>query len=353
LRVPTIVAVGLFSVAGACGGNDGHVTTAKIVSTCIPTGADVKPSRMALTGATFSFCLAASVGAPYCFAADLGAKTIVPASPPATTADHLSAKDYPLWRPNGENPTSATLEPSTRGKGLTACTHDKATCHELPIDPATLGDRPSAVSDDAALVAIDMRSYRPKDMKSPGTVVTWDAATGKKLASFEMHYGPTTTGYEGSTRILDFLGHTVIAFTDSGCALPCSSATMYSVRGKYLGMLASDPTGARAERIRDEVYLLHSGGDPQPFFVQDVATGKIMPPDTDTNWDAVVTPDRIVRLVGTTARPPRVEVWGPDLTLVTTIAVPMCTTASKIVEQLFERERPERLAQVRVEAGLF
>jgi hypothetical protein len=78
----------------------------------------------------------------------------------------------------------------------------------------------------------------------------------------------------------------------------------------------------------DPRYLLHAYDG--PFVVQDVATGKIVMQDPATNWDAVMTSDHIVRVVGPSRavdhalRPPRVEVWGPDLKLVTEIAVPMC-----------------------------
>ncbi len=74
-----IVAVSLFSAGGACGGKNGHAprAAAKIASTCVPTDADAFPTRMALTGATFTFCLAERTGTPYCFTANLEAKTAV------------------------------------------------------------------------------------------------------------------------------------------------------------------------------------------------------------------------------------------------------------------------------------
>lgn len=302
-------------LVGACG----HAPRGAATSTCVPADADVGPSRMTLTGATLRFCL----GTPSCFMADLDAKTIVPASPPSDDAG--GHKDFFLWGGNGANPASASLEPSARG--VTVCTHDRATCHELPIAAASLGEKPVAVSDDATLVAIDTRSHGSERMQSsPGTLETWDAVTGKKLATFEMHYGSTTSGYESPNHQLEFLGHAVLAYTESACALPCSSATMYSVRGTYLGMLASDPTSATAERFHDELYLLRSPGPDWPFVVQDAATGKSvqLDPDRNASWGAVVTPDHIVRVVAGTPRVPRVEVWGRDLTLVTAIAVPAC-----------------------------
>lgn len=258
----TLVAASLFS-AGACGGTPVRVNRA---STCVPAGTDIVPSRMALVGTRFTFCLAEHAGNSYCFTADLEAKTIAPASaPPDASSDH---RQRVFWEGNGENPTGASLAPSLRGKGLTACTHDKATCHELPIDAASAGDKPVAVSDDATLVAIDTRDPSPD---GKGWLEIWDAVAGKQLASFEIRYGPTTAGYETPHRKLVFLGHTVVAFTESACALPCSSATMYSTRGKYLGMLATDPTAATAEHFHDELYLLRTQGPDRSFVVQDAA----------------------------------------------------------------------------------
>lgn len=323
------VGFAILVAVSACGGTDGHAPrAANTAGTCIPAGADVRPSRMALAGAKLTFCLAANAGKPSCFTADLEAKTIAPSSAPTASDDGRGRKEFPLWAANGPKAASATIDPSTHGKGLTACTHDKATCHELPIDAASIGDKPMDVSDDATLVAIDTRD--PKDThRLPGRLETWDAVTGKKLASFEIHYGPTTSGYETPNHILEFVGHAVIAFTESACALPCSSAMMYSVRGKYLGMFAADPTGATAEHFRDDLYLLRSPGPDPWFVVQDMATGKTLQPDNAENWEVVVTPDHIVRVVGSqlgkpTPRSPRVEVWGPDLKLVTAIAVPTC-----------------------------
>src|SRR5262245_19914049 len=218
----TIVAVGLFGASGACDGRarDCLEPTAatKIPSTCIPTDADVVPSHMALTGATFTFCLATLAGTAYCFTADLEAKTIAPAAPPTDASGDNRIRKNRLW---GEgNPMSASIGPSAHGKGLTVCTSDKAACHDLPIDAARNGDKPIAVSDDATLVAIDTRSYRPNDtQKSPGRLETWDAVSGKKLASFEMHYGPDGLGFDHPVAVhsLQFLGYTVIAFTDPPC----------------------------------------------------------------------------------------------------------------------------------------
>src|SRR5258706_2196615 len=224
VELATIVAVSLFSAGGACGGKDGHAPrAAKSAGTCIPAGADVGPSSMALDGAKFTFCLAERVDNPYCFTADLEAKTIAPASPPTDTSDKSrSRKDFVLWGGNGADrldPAAASIEPSAHGKGLTAYTHDKTTCHDLPIDAASIGQKPIAVSNDATLVAIDTRRHGPNHMQtSPGRLETWDAVTGKKLASFEMHYGPTTSGYETDDHYLEFLGHTVIAYTMSACA---------------------------------------------------------------------------------------------------------------------------------------
>jgi hypothetical protein len=297
--------------------------------TCLPRGAAVVPDRMALTGASLTFCFAAPIDAggsaenPYCFTADLETKTIA-----ATTAP---TGDRRIRRHRLYDPAGGSIEPSAHGTGLTVCTSDKATCHDLAIDPASLGDKPVAVSDDAAFVAIDTRSYGPSaTQRSPGRLETWDAVAGKKLASFEIAYGPDRFGSDHSAgRVLQFLGDTVIAFTESPCALPCSSATMYSVRGTYLGLLASDPTASSAERFHDDLFVLHEFRPGGPFVVQDIATGKTVQLDPDPDWDAVVTPERIVRVVGSgsfeaAARPARVEVWGPDLTMVTAIAVPTC-----------------------------
>lgn len=335
-----IVAASLCS-GGACG--HAPKAAANSTGTCVPTGTDVVPTRMALTGATLRFCLAepagTGTGTLHCYTANLEAKTIAPTSPPTdASAESRPRKDFPLWAANGRNPASASLDPSAHGKGMTACTSDKTACHDLPIDAASLGDKPIAVSDDATLVAIDTRN--PKDTRRlPGRLETWDAVTGKKLASFEIHYGPTTEGYETPNHVLEFLGHTVIAYTESACALPCSSATMYSVRGKYLGLLASDPTGARAEQFHDELYLLYSQGPDWPLVVQDMATGKSVQLDDDRNasWDTIVTPAHIVRVVApsrsndSAPRSPRVEVWEPDLKLASTIAVPTCVPPTRSV----------------------
>jgi hypothetical protein len=331
VRFNGVVVVGLFS---ACGGKspDAPTATTKTPGTCIPTGAAVVPTVTSLTQATLTFC----VDNPHCFTADLEAKTIAAASADASGGGRTKANV--IFNPgsgSADGPTSASIGPSVHSKGLTACTNDKLTCHELPIDAASVSDKPIAVSDDATLVAIDTRN--PNDVKkSPGRLETWDAVTGKKLASFEMRYGPDHLGMDDVPRRgkLAFLGHTVLAFTEPGCALPCSSATMYSVRGNDLGLLASDPTAASAEHFHDDLYVIHSYGPPGPLVVQDAATGKSMQLGTDTNWDAVVTPDRIVRVVGPSSdigpapRSARVEVWGQDLKLVTAIAVPTCAAVA-------------------------
>jgi hypothetical protein len=339
-----IVAAGLVGACNARGSVEGpaptgygsaSVPTLSVAAdaaarTCVPTGADVEPCCMALTGNTFTFCLAVRFTSDrYCFTADPSAKTIAPASaPPAAPVDLRSEKNLLYGRRR-----SATIDPSARGKGLTVCTADKATCHELPIDAANHESKPMAVSDDATLVAIDTHSYGPNDtQKTPGRLETWNAVTGKKLASFEMHYGPDGLGSDHTPQgVLAFFDHTVIAFT-MPCALPCSTATMYSVRGKYLGLLASEASSSTAEHFHHDLYVLHAAHN-GTFVVQDAATGKSRQPDTNTNWDAVVEPDRIVRVVGPSQdidpmpRVPGIEVWGPDLKLVTEIAIPMCPSA--------------------------
>ena len=349
IRFAAIVVAGLVGVGGACGDRNAHAPGAakhaagqpyapsaatRIAAghACMPDDVDVLPSGMALTGTRLAFCLAMPAldpraGDRYCFTVDLEAKTIVASPAPAAAAgDGRGHKDV-------FGASTATIQPSVHGHGLTVCTADKATCHELPIDAESIGSRPTAVSDDATLVAIDTRSYRPSDtQRAPGRVETWDAVTGKRIGRFDMHYGPDRYGSDhGPGGIVGFLGHTVIAFTME-CALPCSTATMYSVRGKYLGILGADPTAATADRFHDDLYMLRSNGpDNGPFVVQDAATGKTMQLDGNTNWDAVVTTDLIVRVVGPSPdpapRPPRVEVWGPNLTLVTDIAVPKCEAA--------------------------
>ena len=308
----------VFVVIAACGGKNGP--TKPGASRCVPASTDLFPTHMALTGTTLAFCL--GVDKPSCFTADLVSKTIASASLPKDVSNDRRGRV--LWAGNGSDPASASIERSAHGKGLTACTSDKATCHELPINAASIGDAPIAVSDDATLVAIDRRN--PKDTKrAPGELETWDAVTGKKLASFAIHYGPTTNGYEMPTHIVEFVGHTVIAFTESACALPCSSAKMYSVHGKDLGMLAADPTGAAAEHFHDELYVLYWEPD-RLFTVQDMATGKTVQPDKNASWDAIVTPEHIVRVVG--SMQPRVEVWGLDLTRTTVIPIPTCAGSS-------------------------
>lgn len=287
----------------------------------MPISAQVEPRDVTLTGATFAFCFEGYNNLRYCFAADLAAKTLSRTSP---RVDGNSPAFVVGGRDQFGHPKGASLDRSADGKGLTACTADKATCHDLPIDAANL-EKPIAVSDDATLVAIDT-STTPK---TPGTMETWDAVTGKKLASFEMHYGRDGLGFDhGPTPgTLAFLGHTVLAYT-MPCTQPCSTATMYSVRGEYLGELASEASSASADHFHDDLYVLHSIFG--PFVVQDAATGQSVQPDADTNWDAVVSPDRIVRVVGPSQisdppqGPPRVEVWGPDLKRVTVIPVPAC-----------------------------
>ncbi len=286
----------------------------------------VEPNRTTLAGPTFAFCLAERAGERYCFTADIETKTIALASPPTTAAGE--SRDHSIHKSN-----SSRIEPSAKGKGLTVCTADKATCHQLPIAAAHIGSKPMAVSEDATLVAIDTRNYRKNETpRTPGSLETWNAATGKKLASVKLRYGRDSSGQDlVSPRALGFLGHTVLAFTTPECALPCSVATLYSARGKYLGQLAADPTSASAYHFHDDLYVLH--GAIGEFIVQDLATGKVVrkdTDDTDTTWDAIVTSDHIVRVVvpdqsiANAPRTPRVEVWGPDLKLVTEIAVPTC-----------------------------
>jgi len=330
LGVATVVAV--FG-APACGSKNGDapIATPTTSSTCVPTGADLAPSHMSLTGATATFCLASRV-TRYCFTADLEKKTIAAApEPPASDKNRTRTLIFE------DAPTKATIEPSANGKAITVCTADKRTCHDLPIAGASIDEKPMAVSDDAMLVAIDTRSYRQNDVrKSPGRIETWDAVTAKKLASFDMKYGPDHLGTDDVRRtgILAFLGHTLIAFTEPGCALPCSSATIYSTEGKYIGMLAADPTATSAERVRDELFVLYAYGPDRSFILQDLASGTSVRPDTEMSWDAVATPDRILRVVGLSrtddkALPlPRLEVWGPDLKIVTKIFVPTCAPVS-------------------------
>jgi len=324
-RTPSVEPVVPSACTGACGGKSGSAPKAEpaIQVACVPTVANVMPAVKALDGAMFSFCVTAE-STPYCFTADLEARTLT-ASPAAMDTGgpehHLILED---------GPTKASIEESRNGKGLTVCTADKATCHDLPIAAASMNEHPMAVSDDATLVVIDKRIDRRNGVeKAPGRIETWDATTGKKLATFQAKYGRDDLRMEDVPRrgILAFLGHTVLAFTEPGCALPCSSATMYSVQGKYLGMLAADPTASTATHFHDSLYVLHSYGPPGALTVQDAATGKSVQLDAEPSWDAFVTRDRIVRVVGSwgaTASPPRVQVWGPDLTLVTEIVIPSC-----------------------------
>ncbi|CAN5895634.1 hypothetical protein BH11MYX3_BH11MYX3_16570 [soil metagenome] len=327
-----IVVVGLL---GACNGKDATVPAApvavpKVPPTCLPPGDELEPSHVALTGDQFSFCFNARYGdqRSSCFTANLGTRTIVPASPPGGASLDSRTPNHRLY---GREP-QPTIEPSASGKGVTVCTGDRTSCHDLPIDPTIIGSKPTAVSDDATLVAVDTRSYLPTDnAKTPGKLETWDAVTGKKLASFPITYGPSPGEYPGLVGgDLAFFDHTVIAFT-MPCALPCSTATMYSVRGTYLGFLAAEASSTTAVPFHDNLYVLHAVNG--PLVVQDSATGKSVSPDIDTSWDAVVTPSRIVRIVGPALRRPRVDVWGPDLKLVTEIAVPMCPARAEIRAQ--------------------
>jgi hypothetical protein len=323
-----IVAVGLL---GACAkdGEDrrGSAGAAPVKThTCLPPDVTVDPGWMTLDGSTVGFCLSEpySKDGPYCFTADFSAKTIAPAPTPVGAPVGRGSKQTSFYGTD-EN---ATIERSAHGKGLTVCTADKATCHEVPIDAARVESMPMAASKDATLVAIETHPDGPHDtQKTPGRMETWDAVTGKKIASFVMHYGPDDFGSDhGLDGILSFFEHTVLAFS-LPCALPCSYATMYDVHGKYLGLLASEVSSAVAEHFHDNLYLLHSSPS-GPFVVQDAVTGKSVVPGTNTNWDAIVEPDRIVRVVGTPVGDepmrPRVELWGPDLKLVSELAVPMC-----------------------------
>jgi hypothetical protein len=158
---------------------------------------------------------------------------------------------------------------------------------------------------------------------------TWDAVTGKRIARFAFRYGPDggaiKNEYGGD---LVFLGHSVTAFR-MPCAQPCSEATMYSVRGKYIGMLAVEATSTSGELFHDDLYVLHAHEPFGVFVVQDATTAKSVTPDEDEVWEAVVTPQRIVRVVGQSSlhrHAPRVEVWGPDLKLSVTITIPICDT---------------------------
>jgi hypothetical protein len=288
----------------------------------------VEPGSLTLAGATFAFCLSARTGDRYCFTANIEASTIALTRPPTAAVE---SHDHSIHESN-----SNRIEPSAKGKGLTVCTADKATCHQLPIAAANIGSKPMAVSEDATLVAIDTRNYRKNETAmTPGRLETWDAVTGKKLASLKLRYGRDHSGQNVvSPRALGFLGHTVLAFTTPECALPCSVATLYSVRGKYLGELAADPTIASAHHFHDDLYVLH--GPIGEFIVQDLATGKVVradTDDTDTTWDAIVTADQIVRVVVPdqsiehAPRTPRVDVFGADLKPVTEIAVPTCAVA--------------------------
>src|SRR5678815_2277020 len=123
------------------------------------------------------------------------------------------------------------------------------------------------------------RSCRAHDThRTPGALETWDAVTGKRLASFSMHYGPKDLEIEsGPGGHLEFLEHAVIAFT-MPCALPCSTATMYSPRGKYLGLLAAEASSATATHVHDHLYVLHAVNG--PFVAQDAVTGTSVQLDT-------------------------------------------------------------------------
>ncbi len=192
LRFTASVAVGLSS-GGACGDKDAPAppATATSARTCIPSDANAI-IHMALTGTKLTFCLAARFDNPYCFTADLDAKTIASARAPAAFGNITRLDTI-----DGARPGRASIGPSPRGKQLTACTSDKTTCHDIPVDPATIGDKAMAVSDDATLVAIDIRRPRPRDtQKTPGRLETWDAVNGKKLASFVIEYGADGLGFD-------------------------------------------------------------------------------------------------------------------------------------------------------------
>ena len=254
---------------------------------CLPAGSDTSYAAVStqLEGDTLTYCLRAYGGDdPYCFAADLAAKTITPV---AATVDGLFPRD--TYIPGADDDVHyPAITKTDSGTGARICA-SATVCHDLPIavDDATR----DAISEDGALFAIDTQ---PTGKRHEAEI--YDVASGKRIARFPIRYESTERNGGGDdVGSLAFFGHTLMTVT-TPCAGPCSAGVLYDLHGKRLGPFAVEASEYSARLFHDDYYVLQSIDD--SFVVQSATTGKILVQDKRTGWSAAITPTRIARAIG-------------------------------------------------------